>query len=223
MDFQGHVENIFKMVRREPLVFILGSILVWTMQTFSLGLLAGPAMGGYLIMTIAFLRDGKRPEFNDLFSGFSIFGRLFPFCFLSWIFIAGFILMVVPGVLFMAMWLYTLALMVDKKMTLGAAMAASREKSKEKGFFMHVVFVFLVTILPAFLIRTVFIMSPVTGKFLLMLVPLYYLGTIASLYLEQFEGIPPRPPFENLDEEVQDESGPGSGGPEEQVRRLPGE
>ncbi|MBU0729925.1 MAG: hypothetical protein KKE17_13145 [Proteobacteria bacterium] len=191
MDFQGHLENVLKLFKKEPFVFIIGGFLVQVMITFSLGFLSGPVMGAYILMMVAFLRDNKRPEFGELFSGFKRFGELFPFFFLSWMIIAGFILMVIPGLIFMTMWLYVLVLMVDRKLSLGLAMRESRAKVSDKGFFMHFSFVFVITIVPSFLVKLLSTAIPVLAVLQILLLPLQC-GAIASLYLEQFEGIPPR-------------------------------
>jgi len=80
--------------------------------------------------------------------------------------------------------------MVDKEMGLGDAMRESRAKVLEKGFFMHLVFVFMITLVPDLIIS--FLASAVPlFNLLFILVPPLQAGCLASLYLEQFEGLDP--------------------------------
>jgi hypothetical protein len=125
---------------------------------------------------------------------------LFPFFFLSILIIIGFIFLVIPGIIMMTWWLYVLLLMADKELPLGAAMAASRRKVIEKGFFMHLVFAFMITIVPALLINAVAAVLPPLKLLQVLLIP-FQSACLASLYLEQFGGEtnlpPPLPPEKN--------------------------
>ncbi len=147
MDFQGHLENVYRMVKDEPLIFILCGVLTHLLVIFSLAFLAGPIMGSYTLMAVYYLRDGRKPAFNDLFSGLSRFGELFPYFFLIWLIIAGFFIFIVPGILFMTWWLYVLVLMADKRLSLGIAMRQSKNKVQELGLSIscHLLFHFLLS------------------------------------------------------------------------------
>ncbi len=82
MNFQGHLESVFQMVKSQPLVLIVGGLLIQIMVAFSLGILAGPLLGGYLLLMVFYLRENRIPSFNDLFAGMNRFGALFPYFFL---------------------------------------------------------------------------------------------------------------------------------------------
>lgn len=185
MDIQRHLENSLVVVRSEPLVVIGGGLLTVLLNLVSFGILSGPLLGGYLLMMILVLREGRKPEFNDLFAGFARFGQLFPFIFLSVLIVVGFIFMVVPGIVMMTWWIYVLMLMTDKEMPLGRAMTVSRLKVTETGFFMHLVFAFMITLVPTLLINFAAAVFPPLKAFQIILLP-FQCACLASLYLEQF-------------------------------------
>jgi len=83
MNFQAHLKNTFEIMKQEFVVFFLGGLLIQLLTTVSLGLLAGPLMGGYLLLLVMWFREGRKPVFNDLFSGMQRFGELFPLLFLG--------------------------------------------------------------------------------------------------------------------------------------------
>lgn len=190
MNFEGHLKNVFQMIRDESLVLLLCGLILQMLIPLSFGILTGPLMGTYLLMMVCFLRDNKRPSMNDLFSGLQRFSLLFPVFFLMLLIMAGFFLFIIPGIIFSTWWLYTLVLMADKDMTLGEAMRMSKAKVDEKGFFMHLVFLFMITMVPSLLLNIVAAVIPLLGLLQVLLLPLQC-GCVASLYLEQFEGIDP--------------------------------
>ncbi len=196
MDIQKHLENSLNIVKSEPLVVIAGGLVVVVLNLVSFGFLSGPLLGGYLLMMIHMLRDGRKPDFNDLFVGFSRFGQLFPFLFLCLLIIIGFMFFVIPGIVMMTWWLYVLMLMVDKEMPLGQAMGLSRAKVTEQGFFMHLVFIFMITCVPTLLINFAAAIFPPLEILNIILMP-FQCACLASLYLEQFDhnSPPPLPPL----------------------------
>ena len=80
MNFQAYLENTWRIVKLEPLVLIGGGflfqLLFFVTQGF-ISIIAGPLLGGYVLLIILYLRENKRPAFNDLFAGFKQFGNLF--------------------------------------------------------------------------------------------------------------------------------------------------
>ncbi len=190
MNFQGHLETVFKMIKAQPLVMILGGLIIQILVGFTLGIMAGPLLGGYLLLMVFYLRDNRQPAFNDLFSGMSRFGELLPYFFLLLLVFCGILMLVIPGIIFAVWWMYVLPLMLDKGMGLGDAMRASRAKVLEKGFFMHLVFVFMITLVPDLIISFLAAMIPLLNILFILMPPLQA-GCLASLYLEQFEGQDP--------------------------------
>jgi membrane-anchored glycerophosphoryl diester phosphodiesterase (GDPDase) len=99
-------------------------------------------------------------------------------------------LMILPGIVFATWWIYTLPLMVDRRMPLGEAMRASLHKVNEKGFFIHMIFLLMITLVPLLIINVLTAMIPLLVVLKILLPPIQT-GCIAGLYLEQFEGMPP--------------------------------
>ncbi len=190
MNFQGHLENVYRMIKNYPLVLILGGFVVALLNVCTLGIISGPLLGGFFLMILGYMRAGGEPQFNDIFSGLKRFGDLFPFFFLSLLILFGFILLIIPGLIFMTWWIYALLLMADKGHPLGEAMRLSKAKVGEKGFFLHLVFLFLISVVPTMLISFLGAIIPLLEILHILVFPLQC-GCLASLYLEQFEGLDP--------------------------------
>jgi hypothetical protein len=185
MDFQRHLQNTWRLITEQPLLLLLGGLLVQLLIVLSLGILAGPLAGGFLLLMIAYFRNDRRPEFNDLFSGLQRFLQLFPFFFLGLLIMFGFFFFILPGVIFSTWWLYTLPLMADRQLSLGAAMRLSYRKVRERGFFMHLVFLFMITVVPGLLINVAALIIAPLQILHFFLFPAQC-ALLASLYLEQF-------------------------------------
>ncbi|MCB2182789.1 MAG: hypothetical protein KQH63_12220 [Desulfobulbaceae bacterium] len=190
MDFQAHLKNMWQMMQEEFVVFFVGGMLIQLLVSVTLGILTGPLMGGYLLLMVHWLKTGERCEFNDLFSGMQRFAALFPAFFLVLLVFLGFMLFILPGVVMTVWWVYVVILMADKNMTMGEAMNASKDKVSEKGFFMHFVFLLMISVVPTFLLAIVAALIPPLAVLQYFLFPLQC-ACVASLYLEQFEGINP--------------------------------
>jgi hypothetical protein len=188
MDIQRHLENSLRIVKEDPIVIIVGGFVVASLNLISLGLLAGPLLGAYVLLMVRILRDNKKPDFNDLFSEFKRFGELFPFCVVSIITIIGFFMFIIPGVLMITWWIYVIMLMADQNMSLGQAMSASKKKVDENGFFMHLVFIFMITVVPTMLINFASAIIPPIQILQILLMP-FQCACLVSLYLEQYETV----------------------------------
>jgi hypothetical protein len=191
MNFQRYLENTYRIIKAEPLILILGGLLIQLLNSVTLSFLCGPLFGGYMLMVILLLRDGKKPKFNDLFNGFQFIRLLFPYFFILLAKVIGFMLFVVPGVLFATWWIYVLPLMVDRKIGFGEAMRISSDKVTGTGFFMHMVFFLLVYVIPMILIEILVSAMPFLMVISLLLLP-FQAGCLAGLYLDQFNEIEPR-------------------------------
>jgi hypothetical protein len=186
MNFQAYLEDTYRIIKEEPVILILGGLLVQLLTVFSLGILAGPLIGGYTLLVILALRENRKPVFNDIFSGLQQFANLFPYFLVLLLIFLGFMLLILPGLIFATWWLYVLPLMVDRKMSFTHAMRLSRNKVNEKGFLMHLVFLLLVSVIPIMLIN--FIGTIIPFLFVLkILLPPFQVGCLASLYIDQFK------------------------------------
>jgi hypothetical protein len=189
MNFQKYLKNSFRFVKEEPFILLGWSFVLQLLFIISQGfavIFIGPLLGGYFLLTIAFLRDNRKPSYRDLLKGFEDFGRLFPYFFLLLIKAIGFILLVIPGVLFATWWIYVLPLMVDRKMSFSDAMRLSMNKVNKTSFIMHFVFLVLVYVVPIILLNILFLINPFLSIFSIVLLPIQA-GCLASLYIDQFK------------------------------------
>ena len=190
MNFQAHLENTISIMKEEFIVVFLGGLLIQLLTSCTLGILAGPLMGGYMLVLVGWFRKREKPVFNDLFSGMQRFGQLFPLFFLGLMLLLGFMLLVIPGVIFATWWIYVIFLMVDKNMAMGEAMKISKNKVNENGFFMHLIFLFMISVIPVVLISAASTLIPPLAILQYFLFPLQS-ACQASLYLEQVEELDP--------------------------------
>jgi len=186
MNFQAYLEDTYRIIKEEPVILILGGLIVQLLTVFSLGILAGPIVGGYTLLVILYLRDNWKPTFNDIFSGLQQFANLFPYFLVLLLIFLGFMLLILPGLLFATWWIYVLPLMVDKKISFSDAMRLSMNKVNEKGFLMHFVFLLLISIIPMMLIDFASTIIPFLFVVKILLPPLQ-VGCLASLYIDQFK------------------------------------
>jgi hypothetical protein len=185
MNFQKYLEDTYRIIREEPVILLIGGLVVQLLTILSMGILAGPFLGGYFLLIISFLRNNKKPSFNDIFSGLQQFGNLFPYFLVLLIIFIGFMLLILPGFLFATWWLYVLPLMVDRKISFSEAMRLSMNKVNETGFLMHFVFLLLISVIPILLLNFLSAMIPFLFVLKILLPPLQA-SCLASLYIDQF-------------------------------------
>lgn len=186
MNIQAYLEDTFRMIKDEPVILIFGGFLVQLLTILSLGIMAGPFLGGYILLIIFYLRDKKKPAFTDIFSGLQQFGRLFPYAIVLLMIFIGLMLLIVPGLLLATWWLYVLPLMVDRDISFGEAMRLSTNKVNETGFLAHLVFLLLISVIPMLLLNFISTMIPFL-MVLKILLPPFQAGCLVSLYIHQFE------------------------------------
>ena len=190
MNFQAYLEDTYRIIKKEPVLLVLGGLLIQLLNSVTLSLLYGPLFGGYMLMVLLLLRDKKKPMFNDLFNGFQLFRLLFPYFFVLLAKIIGFMLFVVPGLLFATWWIYVLPLMVDRRIGFSEAMRISSDKVSETGFFIHMVFILLVYVIPVILLNMLVSLMPFLMVLTILLMP-FQVCCMASLYIDQFGPMAP--------------------------------
>lgn len=190
MDFQGHLKNMMDMMKEQFWVFFVGGLIIQFIISITLGILTGPLMAGYFLLMIQWLKTEEPCEFNDLFSGMRRFAELFSVFFLMLLILLGYMLLIVPGVVMTVWWMYVLFLMADKGLPLGEAMSASKAKVSEKGFFMHLVFMLMISVVPTIMLTIIAAIIPPLAVLQYFLFPLQC-ACLTSLYLEQFDGFEP--------------------------------
>jgi hypothetical protein len=122
------------------LMVLLATIIFQLISLFTVLILSGPIFGGYCLMMInAMRKQDKKVELNDMFKlcG-SKFGPLLGLFFLQVVaMFAGFLLLVVPGVLLMTMWMYSYFMMVDRDKGILDSMKGSWHMVKDNGFWIN--------------------------------------------------------------------------------------
>jgi hypothetical protein len=107
---------------------IVGASFVLGLIESAIGLLAGVCMGGLYYLLLKLIR-GERAEFGDAFAGFSLaFLQLFLAGLVSGLLTGiGLLLCLLPGIYLAVAWVFTLPLVIDKKMDFWPAMELSRK------------------------------------------------------------------------------------------------
>jgi len=150
MDIGRIFEDAWKLFVKDVGPLIVGALLVALLSVVTIGILAGPLMGGYYLMVSRRIREGRPAEIGDVFSAFDRFGSLFIAVLVIAILVAiGLVFLILPGLMLAAIWLYVPLFIVDQKMSFGEAMAASRELVTKNGFWLHVGVVALLWLLGA--------------------------------------------------------------------------
>lgn len=185
MDFSSHLKNMMEMVQKEFLVLVIGGLVIQFLSGITLGLLSGPLVGGYLLVILNWLNTGRRCEFNDIFLGMKRFKEFFSVFLLMLLIFCGFMFFLLPGIIMTVWWMYAILLIGDRNVSLGEAMTLSKEKVMEKGFFMHLVFLLMISFVPTFLLAIVAAIIPPLAVLHYFLFPLQC-ACLVSLYREQF-------------------------------------
>jgi hypothetical protein len=147
MDFGGLLKEAWDRFVAElvPLVLfaLLGSLLCITI------VLIPTVLAGWVRGTLAYVRHGEVPAFEELWS----FDDYFPVALMLLLGIAGlsigYMLLFVPGVILHTWWLYGLFFLLDRNMGVVEAFGASKDAVSETGFFNHLVVLLIVTVLGA--------------------------------------------------------------------------
>jgi len=179
MNIQQHIQRAVQTFSQAILIYLVAGILVALLSGITFGLLAGPLMGGFIRMALLHVRTGRPPELGDLAYGFQEFGNLFFYVIVVALTFLGFILFILPGVIFTTWWMYALVLMADRNMGFREAMKTSRARVTEAGgFFPHLGFIILVLFLPPLAIHVLSALFPPIGLLNFAIFPLQALALV---------------------------------------------
>ena len=117
--------------------FLVGALIAGLLSVITLGILAGPLVAGLYSMAIRRMRDGRRAEIGDVFSCFDRFWSYLWAALVLVVLIGLASLTIVGGVLLATIWIYVFPFMVDRRMGLTDAMAASYHRVVDNGFWEH--------------------------------------------------------------------------------------
>jgi len=175
MDIGKALEDAWRLFVKDIGALILGVLVAVVLSIVSIGILAGPLLGGVFKMVSRRVREGRPAEIGDVFAGFDRFWTLFAAFWVLGIIVAiGYLFLIIPGLLLSAIWLYVFLFIVDRDMSLGEAMSASRELVMRTGLWLHVAVVLLIGIVSA-------IVGHITGIGFLLTYPLS-VTFVAALY-----------------------------------------
>lgn len=160
---------------RNPLTFLLAAIVTYVLSLCSLFVLAGPLEAGFTIMILQVIR-GQEVRLRDLFRHFKLFRRLVMLGLvrttvelllllpvlslhspqspgLQTVLVGGAIVLV-PGLLIGAWWLYVYVLAVDQDLRFGDSFRESFRTVNRNGFWIHLALLVIVlvvgTVVPMF-------------------------------------------------------------------------
>lgn len=120
---------------------LVGALIAGILSVITLGILAGPLAAGLYSMVIGRVRDGRRAQIGDVFSCMDRFWGFLWAAIVLVVLIGLASLTIVGGVLLATIWLYVIPFMVDRRMGLTEAMAASYHQVVDNGFWEHVALV----------------------------------------------------------------------------------
>lgn len=141
----------WQMVKDDPGVFIVATLLYAVLASVVPVILQGPLNAGYMILAFKKLA-GRKPLVADFFRGFNFFVPALVAALLIAVFVfAGTLLCLIPGLVVAAALNFTYCFIVDKRMDFWPAMQASHAIVKQDyfGFSMFVLACALVNILGA--------------------------------------------------------------------------
>jgi len=123
---RGYFRRAFQIVASDPIIFAVGGVVLHLLSLAACGLLAGPAICGIVWITLKRCR-GEEIEFADLFRGFENFGASFAAGLVfSLLLCVGTFFLIVPGIILGALFCFVFPFIVDRGLSFGAAMEASR-------------------------------------------------------------------------------------------------
>ncbi len=116
---------------------LVGGLIAGLLSIVTLGILAGPLLAGLYSMVAGRIRDGRTAEIGDVFSCMDRFWDFLVAALVLVVLIGLASLTIVGGVLLVTIWLYVIPLMVDRRLGVYDAMAASYHLVRDNGFWEH--------------------------------------------------------------------------------------
>ncbi|HKY31815.1 MAG TPA: hypothetical protein VJV23_04705 [Candidatus Polarisedimenticolia bacterium] len=123
---RGYFRRALHVVMSDLPTYVLGGLVLQFVSTVSFGLMIGPSIAGIVWVTLRHLR-GEEVSFGDLFRGFEEIGPTFAAGAVFGLAVgAGLALLAVPGILLGGMLCFAFPFIVDRNLSAGEAMTASR-------------------------------------------------------------------------------------------------
>jgi uncharacterized membrane protein len=116
---------------------LVGGLIACILSVVTLGILAGPLFAGLYSMVALRIRDGRPARVGDVFSCMDRFWSFFAAALVLVVLIGLASLTIIGGVILATIWMYVFPLMVDRKLGIYDAMAASYHLVVDNGFWEH--------------------------------------------------------------------------------------
>jgi hypothetical protein len=172
IDLGAAIGQGWRLFLKDIVALLIAMVVAVALSIVTLGILAGPLYAGLHKMVVGRVRDGKSPEWNDVFGGLERFWAYLGAALFLVIVIGLAWITIIGGVLLGTVWIYVFPLMVDKGMGLGEALGTSYRMVRENGFWEHLALVILFAVI-----------GSIGGPAFLVTAPLTIVVTMAAYYL----------------------------------------
>jgi len=143
---KGYIKQAWNIYMEDLAPFLLVWLILSIVHSVAFSLLFGPMMCGMMYITLKKLR-GEKIEIADGFKGFENFGYTFLAGIVFTVIVAiGTIFLIIPGLIFAALFIYMFPFMIDKKMDFEQAFKASIDLVKDN-LFEHILFLLVVVLI----------------------------------------------------------------------------
>jgi len=123
---RGYIGRAVQIVATNPFEYLVAGAVMGGLTIASFGILAGPAAGGVVAMTLKRCR-GEEIDLADAFRGFENFGStILTGLALAGMVLAGSVFLLVPGLILAALFGYALPVVIDRPVSSGEAIRQAR-------------------------------------------------------------------------------------------------
>lgn len=148
MNLEAIIKDSLVKFKEEAVAVLLFS-LVGIILSLTIVLIPAVA-AGMAIGFLKYVRDGVKPELSELWSHFDKYIQTLLFLIVAGLLTSvGFMLLVIPGVILSAIWMYSIFFIVDRDMNFRDAMEASRKSVSSGGFGLNLVLAVILILLSA--------------------------------------------------------------------------
>jgi len=145
LDLGRCLNEAMDVYKKNFLTFVVAALLFDLLSIASLTILAGPLWGGIVIMTLnAMTSPAKDAKLGDLFGAFRRFGALVGMFYLMVIpILVGYSLLLLPGLLLSALWMFPTYLILEHNMRVVDAMQTSWRIVCRRGIWINTALAFI--------------------------------------------------------------------------------
>lgn len=134
-DLGAYFREGWTLYKESFVLLLMTSLVFWALSIISLSILMGPLIAGYMFLFIRTLR-GEQVRVGNLFDGFRRFIPILLAFYLTNMLIAiGMFLLIIPGLIFIAYFLFVEVLILDKNLGVFEAMKLNKEMASRRGLW----------------------------------------------------------------------------------------